>query len=252
MARHSDRRSGYCDHTASAVLVRETELPQPHMTETSDDRSWWADVEHLRPGAQSTTTPTATVAPMTVAEPDFPRAGDGEESPIRRSRITRTREADESAPASPVRRGRIAGRPLPSVEPPAVLRRSDAAFLADAMDFDGAFSTPVRRGAESREIVLSARGRSGAEIIPADEPEAADRPAVRGKGSPDRPTVRITGNPGVHAEIAERRALREIEGRRPRTTAERVGHHPDRIAMWAVFLGIMLVLIAATSSSGIS
>jgi hypothetical protein len=219
-----------------------------HMTEISDERSWWADVEHLRPGAEPTTTTRAT----TVAEPAFAALDDDVQRPAGRSRLPRTREVDESPAPVPARRGRITGRALPPVaDPPAVLRRSDASFLADAMDFDGAFSTPVRRDT-SREIVLSARSRSGAEIMPADEPTAADRPAVRGKGSPDRPTVRITGNPGVYAEIAERRALREVEARRPKSAVDRVGHRPDRVAMWAVFLGLMLVLIAATSSTGIS
>lgn len=87
----------------------------------------------------------------------------------------------------------------------------------------------------------------------AQDGHADYRPAARGAGGPDRKTVRITGNPGIHAELAERRALREIESRRPRSVADRAAHRPDRIAMWAVMLGILLVLIAATSSSaGIS
>ncbi|XAY06667.1 hypothetical protein DSM112329_03542 [Paraconexibacter sp. AEG42_29] len=82
------------------------------------------------------------------------------------------------------------------------------------------------------------------------EDDRADyRPAARGAGGPDRKTVRITGNPGIQAELAERRALREVESRRPRSVADRAAHRPDRIAMWAVMLGIFLVLIAATSSS---
>jgi hypothetical protein len=64
--------------------------------------------------------------------------------------------------------------------------------------------------------------------------------------------VRISGQPGIHAELAERRALREIENRRPRGTVERVGHRPDRVAMWAVMLGLFLVVIAAMSSGGVS
>jgi hypothetical protein len=64
--------------------------------------------------------------------------------------------------------------------------------------------------------------------------------------------VRISGQPGAHEEIAERRALREIEVRRPRSAAERAEHRPDRIAMYAVLLGVFLVLVAALSSGGVS
>jgi hypothetical protein len=36
--------------------------------------------------------------------------------------------------------------------------------------------------------------------------------------------------------------------RPPRRARERAGTRPDRIAMWAVLLGVLLVLAAATSS----
>jgi hypothetical protein len=61
-----------------------------------------------------------------------------------------------------------------------------------------------------------------------------------------RRTVRITGRPDDRG-----RAWRpmEIERRRPaRRPAERIGHRPDRIAMWAVLLGFFLILVAAASS----
>ena len=45
--------------------------------------------------------------------------------------------------------------------------------------------------------------------------------------------------------------LREIErpARPPKAFSERFGGNPDRIAMWAVLLGIVLILIAFTSGS---
>jgi hypothetical protein len=36
---------------------------------------------------------------------------------------------------------------------------------------------------------------------------------------------------------------------RGRTTSDRVGHRPDRIALWAVALGAILILLAAMTSS---
>jgi hypothetical protein len=70
----------------------------------------------------------------------------------------------------------------------------------------------------------------------------------RGSGVPGRYTVTITGLG------AEGYATRN--GTRPSTAIrhsklkphERAGFRPDRVAMWAVFLGVMLVLVAAASS----
>lgn len=224
------------------------------MTEISEDRSWWTDVEHLRPDAEGgVATRSARGTAVADREPvdREPAARERDDRSEREDRTDREPEDRDTDP--PVRRGRITGRPLPEqTEKPAVLCRSDAAFLADAMDLDGAFGAPVRR-AESREIVLS--GRSAARAHEGEAPArrpSPSRPAVRGEGSPDRETVHITGSPGVHAAVAERRALRELESRRPRSAAERIGHRPDRVAMWTVMLGLLLVIIAASSSSGVS
>lgn len=53
-----------------------------------------------------------------------------------------------------------------------------------------------------------------------------------------------------HERRAKPRVAPVAVGRRPRRKiADRVGSHPDRIVLWAVILGILLILIAATSSS---
>jgi hypothetical protein len=64
---------------------------------------------------------------------------------------------------------------------------------------------------------------------------------------PARRTVTITGrgaerNLPVPSEAARRRATRRAH--------ERAGFRPDRFAMWALFLGLLLVLVAATSAHG--
>ncbi len=73
-------------------------------------------------------------------------------------------------------------------------------------------------------------------------------------GAPHRPlvvpverrTVQITGRPGARAGIS---GLVEIDRRRAaRPPVERIGPRPDRLAMWAVLLGLFLILVAATSS----
>jgi hypothetical protein len=41
----------------------------------------------------------------------------------------------------------------------------------------------------------------------------------------------------------------ELERRRPpRRTVERVGTRPDRLAMWALLMGIVLILVAVGTS----
>lgn len=68
----------------------------------------------------------------------------------------------------------------------------------------------------------------------------------KGAGVPDRRTVKIGGHPEGSLEAAR---YQRDRSRRPRRTAhERVGHRPDRIAMWAFALGLLLILIAVLTA----
>jgi hypothetical protein len=71
--------------------------------------------------------------------------------------------------------------------------------------------------------------RDGAHVVPARSVPGAN---------PGRRTVTIRG------QVAARPAPRP----RGRSPHERGGARPDRIAMWAVLLGVLLILVAATSS----
>jgi hypothetical protein len=62
---------------------------------------------------------------------------------------------------------------------------------------------------------------------------------------PERRTVVITGRGAERTPVARPGATRS---RPPVPRYERAGFRPDRVAMWAVLLGLVLVLIAATSS----
>jgi hypothetical protein len=78
-------------------------------------------------------------------------------------------------------------------------------------------------------------------LVPALEQEepAYNHAAIpRGTAVPGRRTVTIRGQ--VAARPAPRRPRRD--------PYDRVGSRPDRIAMWAVVLCLLLVLVAATSS----
>jgi hypothetical protein len=73
---------------------------------------------------------------------------------------------------------------------------------------------------------------------------AADDPFATPPPPPGvRRTIAIKGRPGesVLPSLAQRH--------RPRTASDRVGHRPDRVALWAVVLGAVLILVAATTSS---
>jgi hypothetical protein len=67
---------------------------------------------------------------------------------------------------------------------------------------------------------------------------------VAGDGVPGRRTVTIRGQ-GAERYVPSRSSSSR---RRPERRYERTGFRPDRAAMWAVLLGLMLILAAVTSA----
>ena len=115
--------------------------------------------------------------------------------------------------------------------------------------------TPAaRRRASPRDDAPAAREAMAAAAVAAAE-RLAD-PQGSGRFTRDRvpaaATQPVAAPPPPRQPPAAAQALREI-GRRadaPHVAMERFRANPDRIAMWAVLLGILLVLIAVTSDSG--
>ncbi len=114
-----------------------------------------------------------------------------------------------------------------------------------------------RSGRVPRGQVISDDGWSEIRYTPSDDWEDGsramrdtreDRPLPRGVGKPGRRTVTITGQgaEGYHSRNGTRpsSAARHRQLKRH----ERSGFRPDRVALWAVLLGVMLMLAAATSS----
>jgi hypothetical protein len=104
----------------------------------------------------------------------------------------------------------------------------------------------ARRRADRADDVAchAARERQPAEAeAEAVRPAAARRGAhPKGTAIPARRTVEIRGRT-VAAPVVPRTP--EIERRRPpRRPVERVGTRPDRVAMWALLMGIVLILVA--------
>jgi rare lipoprotein A len=81
---------------------------------------------------------------------------------------------------------------------------------------------------------------------------------IRGQAIPTiaaphlRPVEDSPSHPGRPPErVGEPPPTRRSRGRRPKARpAERVGANPDRIALWAVALGLLLILVAVTSAHG--
>jgi hypothetical protein len=132
--------------------------------------------------------------------------------------------ADDEAPVSPRRRRATAAATSSSAA-------RTIELLTDAATNEG----PAPRDAVAHEL---------AHLSAADDPFASPPPPAG-----VRRTVQIKGRPteaGRLATIAERSMAQR---RRGRTTSDRVGHRPDRIALWAVALGAILILLAAMTSS---
>lgn len=92
------------------------------------------------------------------------------------------------------------------------------------------------RRSEGTEEPQDPNRPAGRNAVPAGPPDAS------GAGVPGRRTVMIQGRG------AERYTPNPERRRPPRRPHERAGFKPDRIAMWAVLLGVVLILVAATSS----
>ncbi len=99
-----------------------------------------------------------------------------------------------------------------------------------------------RRG-EHPDTHAPAPVRAQANPSPVAEPR---RPRVRGTGQPGRATIELRGRT-VPAPAVPR--VQDPERRRPpRRPIERVGARPDRVAMWALLMGLLLILVALGTS----
>jgi hypothetical protein len=103
----------------------------------------------------------------------------------------------------------------------------DAAWMAELAE--NAMPAPARRPEAAPEPDMHAVEPDEA---PRAEIDVAERPAE------GRRTVVIRGR-GAEPQTAPRR-----DRRPPRTVGERLGPRPDRVAAWAVALGVLLILIA--------
>ncbi len=223
---------------------------------STDAPNWWADVQQEREDLTGGRGPGRRPADDWLGEDiDF----------VPRRRISRARAA-AATPASAPLDGRLASaeaqasgadHPLHGVfVPTATASTRTVELVAD----DSAGRTVELTGDDprtvsSRTIELltgdderapsapAAVAHELAHLSAADDPFASPPPPVG-----VRRTVQIKGRPSESrlATVAGRSMAQRHRGR---TTSDRVGHRPDRIALWAVALGAILILLAAMTSS---
>jgi hypothetical protein len=88
----------------------------------------------------------------------------------------------------------------------------------------------------------------------APAPRRLDAPSVPRRGGyvegglPGRRTIEIRGRT-VPAPAVPRSLELDRTRRPPRRAVERIGPRPDRLAMWALVMGLMLIAVAITTAS---
>jgi hypothetical protein len=174
----------------------------------SEARAWWADVQHLRDGYERT-------------DEARRRADEADLAARRAIRERRGVEAEVSSMLSASRR--TSGGP--AITP----RRAPEPLLAPRRG-QHAGRDVVPRGAQQSDIA--------ADLAPDAQPPRRAR--IKGSATPGRRTIEIRGQvvpaPDVTLELDRRRP--------PRRAFERVGGRPDRVAMWALLMGLLLILVA--------
>lgn len=208
----------------------------------SEARAWWADVQHLKDGYERT-------------DEARRRADEADLAARRAIRERRGVEAEVNAMLSAPRRSSAAPAVTPRrVSGPEPRRAADPAQHVDARPDpmprdasrpDGAPRFASRPGAAprlARQPDLAARRGVHTDARLAGEPSSGSAPRVKGGPTPGRRTVEIRGRT-VPAPVVPRQF--DLDRRRPpRRAVERVGGRPDRVAMWALLMGLLLILVA--------
>ena len=184
------------------------------MPQTGEARSWWADVEHVREA------------------------------------IERRRESEERASAARAERhlsvvGDRRGRDARGDG-----RRTADRHAGDRHSADRHAGDP--HAGERRSSDRGAVGPRTAELRVVERRAGERRGAHR---TQPRRTVEITGRtvpappvPRSREDLTVAYGARGSNRRPSLSPADRLVHRPDRIAMWAVVLGFVLILVAATSA----
>jgi len=192
----------------------------------SEARAWWADVQHLRDDYERTDEARRRADEADLASRRATRERGHVDAEVSLAR------SSAGAPESAIPSHRRA-----AADDPAVRRGTDGVPFAPRRGGHGDSGLDQRRG-HHVDLPPAPRVRQG--IAPAGAMPRA--PRTKGDATPGRVTVEIRGRT-VPAPAVPRTA--EGDRRRPpRRAAERIGARPDRVAMWALLMGLLLILVA--------
>jgi hypothetical protein len=223
--------------------------------------NWWADVQQEREDLAPAGRGRRPADDWLGEEIDFvPRrrlaradATVSSAADARQSSATDARDSSPTTGTPSVRRTALS----PAAARAAALRESSAAAEATAAHplhgvFVPAPHAPVSEAVSSMTIELTSDApptvtpaspadvaHELAHLSAADDPFATPPPPAGA-----RRTVQIKGRPEAAARISSM-----AQRHRRRTASDRVGPRPDRIALWAVALGAILIILAAMTSS---
>jgi hypothetical protein len=201
------------------------------------DGAWWAEVEHLREGIERRRAEQEAASSFDrVADRPGGRFARAQRETSERqlvdaelaelaSRAPKERRSHDAGEASQ-RTGRFdrEDRGPVAIRPPHDEPQSEPISPAALLSLDVNWQEPVRKQETGEFTEL---------IIP-------------GQGVPGRPTVQIRG----HGAEARFEALMHDRARRrpPRTVSERLGPRPDRVALWALVLAVVLIITAVATA----
>ena len=181
----------------------------------SEARAWWAEVQHLRDDYERTD--------------EARRRADEADLAARRADRERRLSDDEVRSVSARSEATL---PQPSPEP---RRGPEPMRAARRGRTDGGLDP--RRG-HHVDMQPAPRVRQG--IVPPSGSRGGS--PAKGAALPDRVTVEIRGRTVPAPAVP--RPLDADRRRPPRRAVERVGTRPDRVAMWALLMGLLLILVA--------
>lgn len=195
-----------------------------HLQSNQNARPWWADVAHLRDDAdRPVAAPDSSARDFAVAPADDRTSA--------RERSARTRAAA------------VAGREPATRRP----HRSERARAADWFEQDARHDG--RSKAPRAQALPTRPERPRATLIDVAPQHQELRRAQQVRRAPgERPTVTITGRPDA-ALPPQVREVKEIRGRRTREGAASLVASPDRLILWAVALGLLMILASIGTAS---
>jgi hypothetical protein len=215
--------------------------------------AWWTEVQHLRDAAARTDEARRRADQADLAARRASRERRSVEAEVASAPARRRVESEVArtpAPASAQARRRVESEAAPA---PAEAFARPGRFERDAAPQRRAepdASAPTRRF-EPETPAAPSRRREHADQSGA--PRRLDGPVARRGGYdavaiPGRRTIEIRGRT-VPAPAVPRSLELDRTRRPPRRDLDHVGPRPDRMAMWALLMGLVLIAVAITTAS---